>query len=737
MARLQSVLDALQVFLPGVFVVLVVWLGARYAVAGPDQPRRAGRVLRLLGVPDDPAADRDRVRQQADPRPGRGRAGSAGCWRSPPTSSTPTSRPRRRRPAPSSPTPAPGCGSGPACMTARGQRPARRGGRAGGPARAVRARGRRRRHAGRRPAVRRCAATTYAAASSSPTPARRCSPAGSATVLDVDRGDPSHAARSAAPWRRPRPTTSSRRCPTGWTRSVAERGRTFSGGQRQRLVLARALAGDPEILVLVEPTSAVDAHTEARIAARLRGAPRRPDHRRRHRRARWCSTRSTRSRSCATAVVVATGTHAELLDDPARLPRRGDPRDRARGAVDDERAAPRCRSPTRGRCAATSATWPAGTRGCSGTALALHVLRRAGRAGRAAAARRPGGVGRRGHDRRPRRTGSCSLLAGFLLLQTVLTRYARLTSQVLGEQVLAELREDFVGNALALPVGVVESAGSGDLLTRTSRDVDQLGWSVRWALPEWTIAVITAVLTFVAAVSVGWWVLLPCLLGPAAAGDRAALVPRPRQGRLPARERVVLRRSTRPSPRPSRAPARSRPSGSGRERIEAIDDDIAESYAAERYTLYLRTVFFPSMELSYLIPTVATLLLGGYLYTQGQVSPRRGHRGDPLRADAHRPGRPDRLDPRRAPDGRRLAGPAARRRPGARRPRGHRRGARRRAARRARRAVLLRRGPRRAARRRPRGRRRRADRDGRARPVPASRRSAGCWRASTRRAPAR
>ena len=59
----------------------------------------------------------------------------------------------------------------------------------------------------------------------------------------------------------------------------------------------------------------------------------------------------------------------------------------------------------------------------------------------------------------------------------------------------------------------MESAGSGDLLTRTSRDVDQLGWSVRWALPEWTIAVVTAVLTFAAALSVGWWVVLPCLLG--------------------------------------------------------------------------------------------------------------------------------------------------------------------------------------------------------------------------------
>jgi len=51
---------------------------------------------------------------------------------------------------------------------------------------------------------------------------------------------------------------------------VDERGRSFSGGQRQRLVLARALLSHAEILVLVEPTSAVDAHTEARIAKRLR-----------------------------------------------------------------------------------------------------------------------------------------------------------------------------------------------------------------------------------------------------------------------------------------------------------------------------------------------------------------------------------------------------------------------------------------------------------------------------------
>ncbi|MXG89431.1 ABC transporter transmembrane domain-containing protein [Nocardioides flavescens] len=210
-------------------------------------------------------------------------------------------------------------------------------------------------------------------------------------------------------------------------------------------------------------------------------------------------------------------------------------------------------------------------------------------------------------------------LAGFLVLQTVLTRYARLTSQVLGEQVLAELREDFVDHVLALPVGTVESAGSGDLLTRTSRDTDQLSWSVRWALPEWTIALITAVVTVIAAVSVGWWVLLPLVVGlpPLVIGLRWYLA-RAKAGYL--RESASYSTINATLTETVEGARTVEALGLGRERVEAIDDDIRESYAAERYTLYLRTVFFPSMELSYLIPTVATLLLGGYLYSQGTVS---------------------------------------------------------------------------------------------------------------------
>lgn len=211
------------------------------------------------------------------------------------------------------------------------------------------------------------------------------------------------------------------------------------------------------------------------------------------------------------------------------------------------------------------------------------------------------------------------LLAGFLLLQTVLTRYARYVSQALGEEVLAELREDFVENALALPVGVVESAGSGDLLTRTSRDVDQLGWSVRWALPEWVIALVTAVLTFAAAVSVGWWVALPCLLGvpPLVIGLRWYLA-RAKDGYL--RESASYSQINARLTETVEGARTIEALGLGGERVDAIDGDIKESYDAERYTLHLRTVFFPFMDISYLLPTVATLLFGGWLYARGDAT---------------------------------------------------------------------------------------------------------------------
>jgi ABC-type multidrug transport system fused ATPase/permease subunit len=101
--------------------------------------------------------------------------------------------------------------------------------------------------------------------------------------------------------------------PDGLDAMVAERGREFSGGQQQRLRLTRALLADPQVLVLVEPTSAVDAHTEARIADRLGAA-------RRGRTTVVCTTSPLMlDRADVVAFVddgkvIAEGTHRELLD---------------------------------------------------------------------------------------------------------------------------------------------------------------------------------------------------------------------------------------------------------------------------------------------------------------------------------------------------------------------------------------------------------------------------------------
>jgi ABC-type multidrug transport system fused ATPase/permease subunit len=108
--------------------------------------------------------------------------------------------------------------------------------------------------------------------------------------------------------------------PDGLDEEVAERGRSFSGGQQQRLRLARALLANPEILILVEPTSAVDAHTEALIAERLATA-------RSGRTTVVCSTsplvldRADHVVFVESGTAVAEGTHRQLLADEPRYAR--------------------------------------------------------------------------------------------------------------------------------------------------------------------------------------------------------------------------------------------------------------------------------------------------------------------------------------------------------------------------------------------------------------------------------
>ncbi|MFF0264908.1 ABC transporter ATP-binding protein [Kribbella sp. NPDC004536] len=211
------------------------------------------------------------------------------------------------------------------------------------------------------------------------------------------------------------------------------------------------------------------------------------------------------------------------------------------------------------------------------------------------------------------------VIAGFIVAQSLLTRWARYKSFALGEQVLAELREEFVDNALALPIGTVERAGTGDLLSRTSRDVDTLSRTVRFAVPETIIAFVTVVFTAVATMLVGVWVLVPLVaMVPLLWLSTKWYLRRAKDGYL--RENAAYAQMTSSLAETVEGARTVEALRRFDDRVRRGDEDIRGSFLAERYTLFLRTVYFPAAELGYLVPVVGTLLFGGWLHLNGHVS---------------------------------------------------------------------------------------------------------------------
>lgn len=201
-------------------------------------------------------------------------------------------------------------------------------------------------------------------------------------------------------------------------------------------------------------------------------------------------------------------------------------------------------------------------------------------------------------------------IAAFVVVQGFLVRYAYYASARLGERVLAELREQFVDRVLALPLSTLERAGTGDLVTRTSRDVDALARTVRLAVPETLIAIVMGVFTLGALVLVGPLLVLPCLVAvPLLWASTRWYLRRARDGYL--RENATWSELTGGLTETVTGARTAEAFGLRSARHERCDADIARTFAAERYTLGLRSVYFPLVEIGYVVPVAATLLVGG------------------------------------------------------------------------------------------------------------------------------
>jgi ABC-type multidrug transport system fused ATPase/permease subunit len=212
-----------------------------------------------------------------------------------------------------------------------------------------------------------------------------------------------------------------------------------------------------------------------------------------------------------------------------------------------------------------------------------------------------------------------AVLAGFIVLQTALTWVARRASFVVSEKIFAELREDFMRRVLALPLSTVERAGTGDLVSRTTADVDALARTIRFAIPETLIAAVTTLLTAAAAIWVSPPAALSLLAGVPALwiGTRWYLRRAP-QGYL--RERAAYAQLAGVVGETVDGGLTVESLGLNEHRMERVDEELAEAYAAERYTLRLRMFWFPTAEIAYVLPVVVGLIWGGWLVRSGYAS---------------------------------------------------------------------------------------------------------------------
>ena len=215
--------------------------------------------------------------------------------------------------------------------------------------------------------------------------------------------------------------------------------------------------------------------------------------------------------------------------------------------------------------------------------------------------------------------GLAMAVAGVVVLQAILTFFALWMSTLFGQDLLSEAREYVVRTVLGLPLGKVESASTGDLVTRVTRDVSTMSQSVRFGLPESVIASVTTLLTVVAMLLNSPLLTLPLLVtAPLLIIAARRYLKRAPKGYITEGGTYSEINSTFTETVEGARTVEAL--GLQRNRIEHGDVDIAVSGQAERYTMALRNLLFAVIGLAYDTPVVMVLILGAIGYVQGWVT---------------------------------------------------------------------------------------------------------------------
>ncbi|MCX4803342.1 ABC transporter ATP-binding protein [Streptomyces sp. NPDC058682] len=211
------------------------------------------------------------------------------------------------------------------------------------------------------------------------------------------------------------------------------------------------------------------------------------------------------------------------------------------------------------------------------------------------------------------------LFALALAVQTFFTRLVRLRGAMLGEEMLADLREDFLVRSVGLPPGVLERAGTGDLLSRITTDIDRLANAMREAVPQLAIGVVWAGLLFGALavtappLALAALVALPVLV----IGCRWYFRRAPSAYRSEAAGYAAVSAVLTETVDAGRTVEAHR---LGPERIALSERRISQWVAWERYTLFLRMVLFPVINVTFVTILGSVLLIGGFCVMRGWMS---------------------------------------------------------------------------------------------------------------------